>query len=98
MQGRRILATETAESAEDLPDVIAVIAGIATGVARKDIHLSDLLMEFVSRGQLDCNRFVTIAQAVNVSNSYGNLPHSLDFRYIPVYNSIYTYSPGNGAS
>ena len=52
MQGRWILATETAEPAEDLPDGIAITTGVTPGIAREDKHPSDLLFNFVSRGQM----------------------------------------------
>ena len=51
MWGRRLLATEAADPAEDLPDGVAIGVGITT-VAGKDKHPSDLLVNFVSRGQI----------------------------------------------
>ena len=51
LRERRILATEAADPAEDLPDGVAIGVGITT-VAGKDKHPSDLLMNFVSRGQV----------------------------------------------
>ena len=87
-QGREILATETAESAQNLPNgVAALVVGVATVVAGKDKHPSNLLLKFVSRGQLDCNRFVTLLQAVNLSISACIFPYPLDFPTIAVYNS-----------
>ena len=51
MRGRRILATEAADPTQDLPDGVAICVGITT-VAGKDKHPSDLLVNFVSRGQI----------------------------------------------
>ena len=87
-RGRKILAAETAESAQNLPNgVAALVVGVATVVAGKEKHPSNLLLKFVSRVQLDCNRFVTILQAVNLSISACFFPYPLDFVCIAVYNS-----------
>ena len=58
-----LLAAETAKLAQKLPDRTAVSAEVC--VARKEKHAMDLLSVVVSRGHQDCNRFVTILQAVN---------------------------------
>ena len=86
-QGRKILATEAADPAKDLPDGVAVLVCVATDVAAKNKHPRDLLLNFVSRGQLDCNRFVTLFQAVNLSIFAGIFPDPLDFVWSAVYNS-----------
>jgi len=48
---RKILATEAADPAEDLPDGVAIGVSVTAG-AGKDKHPSDLLVKFVSRGQV----------------------------------------------
>ena len=58
-----LLAADAAQLAEDLPNRAAIRS--AVGVAIKEEHLADLLSVFVSRRQVDCNRFVTIYQSVN---------------------------------
>ena len=73
-QGRCKLATETAEPAEDLPDGIAIIAGVTPSVAREDKYLSDLLLKLSREDSYNCNHFVTFNQAVNLSSVLRWLP------------------------
>ena len=73
-----LLAAKAANPADDLPDGAA--ASAAVGITVEEIHLADLLVRFVSRGQGDCNRFVIIFQAVNpgsVSNNEKERPFGL---------------------
>ena len=71
-----LLAAEAAQLAQNLPDGAAVSVTITIAVHEK--HLADLLLEFVSRGQLDSNKFVTFSQAVIYGNSYMTImTHSL---------------------
>ena len=61
------LAAEAAQLAENLPDGAAAGIGAAAGEVE---HLADLLIRILSREDgYDCNRFVTIYQAVNTGSA-----------------------------
>jgi len=74
--GYCILAAETAQLAQKLPDRAAI--KVTVRVAIKNKHFANLLLLFVSRGQEDCNRFVTFYQAVNIGNDYLGLDFILN--------------------